>query len=107
LAPQTEHFPSAVIFGCSLTSPPHKPHFKVLSPPIFQEIPKRYLVPNIQFIKILFKTLWLLIGYNKNGLCIIGGEFEIENRRKFWEGFEQSTAFLASSASLKVQDSSK
>jgi len=26
-APQTEHLPSAVIFGCSLTSAPHKPHF--------------------------------------------------------------------------------
>ena len=27
LAPQTEHFPSAVIFGCSATSFPHTPHF--------------------------------------------------------------------------------
>jgi len=26
-APQTEHLPSAVIFGCSLTLAPHKPHF--------------------------------------------------------------------------------
>jgi hypothetical protein len=33
LAPQTEHFPSAVIFGCSFTSAPHKPHFTKTSPP--------------------------------------------------------------------------
>ena len=26
-APQTEHLPSAVIFGCSATSPPQSPHF--------------------------------------------------------------------------------
>jgi len=29
-APQTEHFPSAVIFGCSLTSALQSPHFKKL-----------------------------------------------------------------------------
>jgi hypothetical protein len=46
LAPQTEHFPSAVILGCSLTSPPHNPHFKLLSPPSTVEIPKRCLLAN-------------------------------------------------------------
>ena len=32
-APQTEHLPSAVIFGCSATSCPHMPHFTKTSPP--------------------------------------------------------------------------
>jgi len=31
-APQTEHLPSLVIFGCSLTSIPHSPHFTKFSP---------------------------------------------------------------------------
>jgi hypothetical protein len=30
-APQTEHLPSAVIFGCSATSPPQSPHFTKFS----------------------------------------------------------------------------
>jgi len=30
-APQTEHLPSAVIFGCSATSPPQSPHFTKIS----------------------------------------------------------------------------
>ncbi len=33
--PQTEHFPSAVIFGCSLTSLPQRPHFKIHTPPFY------------------------------------------------------------------------
>jgi hypothetical protein len=33
LAPHTEHFPSAVTFGCSLTSAPQIPHFGIKSPP--------------------------------------------------------------------------
>jgi hypothetical protein len=33
LAPQTEHLPSAVIFGCSFTSVPQSPHFGINSPP--------------------------------------------------------------------------
>ena len=32
-APQTEHLPSAVIFGCSPTSAPQSPHFTIFSPP--------------------------------------------------------------------------
>jgi len=32
-APQTEHLPSAVIFGCSFTSEPQSPHFGIESPP--------------------------------------------------------------------------
>ncbi len=32
-APQTEHLPSAVIFGCSGTSAPQSPHFTIISPP--------------------------------------------------------------------------
>jgi hypothetical protein len=34
-APQTEHFPSEVILGCSLTSAPHRPHLGMKSPPTF------------------------------------------------------------------------
>jgi hypothetical protein len=30
LAPHKEHLPSAVIFGCSFTSPPHMPHLTML-----------------------------------------------------------------------------
>jgi len=30
-APQTEHLPSAVIFGCSPTSAPQSPHFTKIS----------------------------------------------------------------------------
>jgi hypothetical protein len=30
-APQTEHLPSAAIFGCSATSPPQSPHFTKIS----------------------------------------------------------------------------
>ena len=33
LAPQTEHLPSDVIFGCSFTSAPQSPHFGIKSPP--------------------------------------------------------------------------
>jgi hypothetical protein len=33
VAPQTEHLPSAVIFGCSFTSVPQSPHFGINSPP--------------------------------------------------------------------------
>lgn len=33
LVPQTEHLPSAVIFGCSFTSLPQSPHFGIKSPP--------------------------------------------------------------------------
>ncbi len=32
-APQTEHLPSAAIFGCSFTSAPQSPHFGIESPP--------------------------------------------------------------------------
>jgi len=32
LAPQTEHLPSAVIFGCSFTSAPQSPHLGIESP---------------------------------------------------------------------------
>ena len=32
-APQAEHLPCAVIFGCSDTSAPHSPHFTIISPP--------------------------------------------------------------------------
>jgi hypothetical protein len=34
LAPQTEHFPSAVIMGCLSTSFLHNPHFKLLHLPL-------------------------------------------------------------------------
>jgi hypothetical protein len=52
LAPQTEHFPSAVIFGCSLTSAPHKPHFKALSPPVcfYLRIANLTEIINIQLV---------------------------------------------------------
>jgi hypothetical protein len=32
-APQAEHLPSAVTFGCCGTSAPHSPHFTIISPP--------------------------------------------------------------------------
>lgn len=35
-APQTEHFQSEVILGCSLTSAPKRPHLGIISPAIFQ-----------------------------------------------------------------------
>lgn len=31
--PHSEHFPSALIFGCSFTSAPQSPHFTIESPP--------------------------------------------------------------------------
>jgi hypothetical protein len=34
LAPQTEHLPSTVIFGCSFTSVSQSPHFGIKSPPL-------------------------------------------------------------------------
>jgi hypothetical protein len=42
LAPQTEHLPSAVIFGCSFTSVPQSPHFGIKSPPIEALIDNNY-----------------------------------------------------------------
>jgi len=50
-APQTEHLPSAVILGCSLTSAPHKPHFTNLSPPhLYEETKYVLLAQNLYMI---------------------------------------------------------
>jgi hypothetical protein len=46
-APQTEHLPSAVIFGCSFTSAPQSPHFGIESPP-----PKILISDLVAFLRI-------------------------------------------------------
>ncbi len=49
--PQTEHLPSAVIFGCSFISAPQSPHFGIESPP--HKAPVNNLVTFLQIKAML------------------------------------------------------
>jgi hypothetical protein len=55
-APQTEHFPSEVILGCSLTSAPHRPHLGMKSPPTFNVQTNQNIFFKLQSLfKIFYK----------------------------------------------------